>query len=48
MSDFEEKINRAVKLLQENEPKSFGYALAFSGGKDSIVIKQLVFQTRGE
>lgn len=44
MSDFEEKVRRAVKLLQENEPKDFGYALAFSGGKDSIVIKQLAIE----
>lgn len=44
MSDFEEKVGRAVKLLQENEPKDFGYALAFSGGKDSIVIKQLAIE----
>lgn len=44
MSDFEEKVGRAVKLLQENEPKDFGYALAFSGGKDSIVIRQLAIE----
>jgi phosphoadenosine phosphosulfate reductase len=30
----------AIKLLQDNEPKE-GYHLAFSGGKDSVVIKEL-------
>ena len=34
------KIEEAVKLLQDNEPKE-GYHLAFSGGKDSVVIKEL-------
>lgn len=33
-------IDRAIKLLQANEPPE-GYYLAFSGGKDSCVIKKL-------
>jgi len=38
-----EKINHAIKILKNNEPKT-GYWLAFSGGKDSIVIKDLAIQ----
>jgi len=37
---FVEKVNRAIRLLKDNEPKD-GYHLAFSGGKDSCVIKKL-------
>jgi phosphoadenosine phosphosulfate reductase len=33
-------IEEAIKLLQDNEPEE-GYHLAFSGGKDSVVIKEL-------
>ena len=33
-------VEKAIKLLQDNEP-SEGYHLAFSGGKDSIVIKEI-------
>lgn len=36
-----ERIDRAITLLQENEPDD-GYHLAFSGGKDSCVCKELV------
>ena len=40
-----DKINRAIQLLRDNEPKDGkGYGLAFSGGKDSIVIKQLAIE----
>lgn len=35
-----ERVDRAVALLRENEPQE-GYWLAFSGGKDSVVIKHL-------
>jgi phosphoadenosine phosphosulfate reductase len=35
------KIDNAIKILREFEPKE-GYYLAFSGGKDSIVIHKLV------
>ena len=34
------KVNLSIKRLKEFEPKE-GYYLAFSGGKDSIVIKKL-------
>lgn len=37
--DFD-KVANAIQLLQDLEPPE-GYYLAFSGGKDSIVIKQL-------
>jgi phosphoadenosine phosphosulfate reductase len=36
----QERIDRALILLRENEPDD-GYYLAFSGGKDSVVIKRL-------
>ena len=36
----ENKIKDAIQLLQDLEPEE-GYYLAFSGGKDSIVIKEL-------
>lgn len=35
------KVNKAIKYLQTYEPKE-GYYVAFSGGKDSIVIYDLV------
>ena len=35
------KIDHAISLLQEHEPE-LGYYVAFSGGKDSIVILDLV------
>lgn len=35
-----DKIEVAVQRIQEFEPKE-GYYLAFSGGKDSCVIKEL-------
>lgn len=43
--DLQAKIDRAIKLLRDNEPKGGkGYGLAFSGGKDSCVIKQLAIE----
>ncbi len=41
---MEEKIQHAIELLREHEPEG-GYALAFSGGKDSVVIKQLAIES---
>lgn len=38
---IEDKVNWAIKYLQECEPKE-GYYLAFSGGKDSSVCKALL------
>lgn len=38
-----DKINEAIQLLKDLEPEE-GYYLAFSGGKDSIVIKQLAIE----
>ena len=44
-AELQEKIDRAIAVLRENEPKDDkGYALAFSGGKDSCVIKQLAIE----
>lgn len=44
-AELQEKIDRAIEVLRENEPKDDkGYALAFSGGKDSCVIKQLAME----
>ena len=44
-SDLQDKIDRAIEALRENEPKDDkGHALAFSGGKDSCVIKQLAIE----
>lgn len=40
---LKEKIERSIDLLRSNEPQD-GYALAFSGGKDSVVIKQLAIE----
>lgn len=40
---LDDKIKRSIELLRENEP-SGGYGLAFSGGKDSCVIKQLAIE----
>ena len=37
---IEEKVKHSIKLLQDNEPQE-GYYGAFSGGKDSVVIKHL-------
>lgn len=43
---MKDKIARAIEVLRENEPKDGkGYGLAFSGGKDSIVIKQLAIES---
>lgn len=36
-----EKIKMAIDRIQSFEPKE-GYYLAFSGGKDSIVVKRLM------
>lgn len=45
MSDeLDTKIKRAIDVLRTNEPTS-GYGLAFSGGKDSCVIKQLAIES---
>jgi len=41
--NLQDKINYAISLLRENEPPE-GYYLAFSGGKDSCVIKQLAIE----
>lgn len=38
---LKERVERAIALLQENEPDD-GYYLAFSGGKDSCVCKKLL------
>ena len=44
-AELQEKIDRAIAVLRENDPKDGkGYALAFSGGKDSCVIKQLAIE----
>lgn len=40
----QQKIERAIRILQEHEPEE-GYYLAFSGGKDSIVIYDLVVKS---
>jgi len=37
---LEDKVYQGIKVLQENEPPE-GYYLAFSGGKDSVVIYDL-------
>jgi len=39
-SPLPDRVARVIKLLKDNEPPE-GYYLAFSGGKDSIVIKEL-------
>lgn len=36
-----DKVQVAIERLQNFEPKEEGYALAFSGGKDSVVVKKL-------
>lgn len=43
-AELETKINRAIDVLRINEPTG-GYGLAFSGGKDSCVIKQLAIES---
>lgn len=40
---FDKKYHKAILLLREHEPKD-GYRLCFSGGKDSIVVKQLAIE----
>lgn len=41
-----DKIQKSIELLKSNEPKDGkGYGLAFSGGKDSVVIKQLAIES---
>jgi len=41
---IENKVEDAIKLLQAFEPPE-GYCVAFSGGKDSIVVKDLVIKS---
>lgn len=41
----EDKVEDAIRLLQAFEPPE-GYYVAFSGGKDSIVIKDLVIKAQ--
>lgn len=41
--DIDFFINKTIKILKEYEPEE-GYYLAFSGGKDSIVLKHLCDQ----
>lgn len=43
--DIHGRTLRAIKLLREHEPED-GYYVAFSGGKDSCVIKELVRMAR--
>lgn len=38
------KVADAIKVLKDNEPVE-GYYLAFSGGKDSCVIKELAIMS---
>jgi len=38
--DGQSKVDKAIQLLKDLEPAD-GYYLAFSGGKDSCVIKEL-------
>ena len=40
MSELAEKVSKSIKRLKAFEP-SEGYYLAFSGGKDSVVVKAL-------
>lgn len=40
-SDYEWKVESAIKRLQSFEPKDQGYYVAFSGGKDSQVVYHL-------
>ncbi len=40
-----DKIKKAIDRIREFEPKE-GYYLAFSGGKDSIVLKQLTIMAK--
>ena len=37
-----DKVAAAIELLQKHEPPE-GYYVAFSGGKDSVVILEVVF-----
>ena len=38
---FQERVERAIKLIKDNQPEN-GYYLAFSGGKDSITARKLL------
>ena len=42
---LQQKIQHAIKVLQDNEPDG-GYLLSFSGGKDSVVIYHLAQQAQ--
>jgi len=44
-NSMKDLISRAIQLLKEHEPQE-GYYLAFSGGKDSCVIKKLAQLSR--
>jgi len=41
---FGDKVERAIKLLKSWEPEQ-GYTLAFSGGKDSVVLYELAVRS---
>jgi phosphoadenosine phosphosulfate reductase len=41
MADLERKVTTAIDALHQFQPKQTPYYLAFSGGKDSIVVKHL-------
>lgn len=44
MFPFQEKVDAAIALIREHEPPE-GYFLAFSGGKDSVVIYDLAVKS---
>lgn len=43
--DLNAKIEKAICIIRENAPKDRPYYLAFSGGKDSIVLKELAIRS---
>ena len=44
MNQLEEKVNKSIERLRLFEPPE-GYYLAFSGGKDSVVCKALLYMS---
>ncbi|KKK82141.1 hypothetical protein LCGC14_2806370 [marine sediment metagenome] len=42
------KVDTAIALIQAFEPHQLGYYLAFSGGKDSVVIHHLAGRASGK